>query len=458
MLHRHLEVEAGVERVEKAVGAEDVLAVTAVHLERRRDHDLRREGDRRDGCRGRQRAVVAGVVVRGATRRVGEEAPPLPLVPKRGVERPVAGGQAPDVLAVPFPAHRVGDGIGPVRVGGAPRILEVVEALAPHVGVLEVAKVDPGVRVLVAEERREGQVLVALEIGPGASVGRGPGVPGRGLDRVGGRAQGEQVDDHRLVVARPVVAVIPVLGRPAHGDQGLSHLERVPLGRGVELLGELADLALLRVVAVEVALAEERAGEEERGVDGRQLDRLEARAGLHVEEVVEETLVAGPAPCLRPGRRRGEEAQRGEHPRPRLLARHVAALDADGIGGEPEAHRRDRGERGRGPAVRHQAVLRVGALPEEGEGALRELLEERVERRVGGERRHLRQPARLRGGGRRRLLPGRAGSRQEGRSQERCGEEASERGRAAHTEASEYRARSSRSRSSLSRPPGSGGC
>src|SRR5690606_28334944 len=71
---------------------------------------------------------------------------------------PVAGGEAPDVRAVVRPAAGVGDGVGPAGKRGAAAVLEVVEALRAHEGVADAAEVDPDVAVLVAEERREGEV------------------------------------------------------------------------------------------------------------------------------------------------------------------------------------------------------------------------------------------------------------------------------------------------------------
>ena len=83
--------------------------------------------------------------------------------------------------------------------------------------------------------------------------------------------------------------------------------------------------------------------------------------------------------ALRPLRRvaRGSAAWRARARRA-CLARDPAALDADRVGGEAEADRGDARERRRRPAVGDQAVLRVGQLPEEAEGALLEVVEERI--------------------------------------------------------------------------------
>ena len=79
----------------------------------------------------------------------------LAAVLLRGVLRAVARGQAPDVLAVALPLHRVLDRVRALRIGGAPAVLEVVHAAVAHVRIADAAEIDPGVRVLVAEMRRE---------------------------------------------------------------------------------------------------------------------------------------------------------------------------------------------------------------------------------------------------------------------------------------------------------------
>ena len=75
----------------------------------------------------------------------------------------------------------------------------------------------------------------------------------------------------------------------------------------------------------------------------------------------------------------GEEAQGREHALARRLPRDVAAFDADGVGGEPEADRGDAGERGRRIAVGNEAIPGVTGIPEEAERALLEIREERIQ-------------------------------------------------------------------------------
>src|SRR6185369_6209785 len=94
---------------------------------------------------------------------VGREAALLAGEWQLDVRGPVASGDAPHVGPEVEPAPRVLDRPRALRQRRPPRVLEVVDALAAHEGVADAAEVDPEVAVLVAEERREEQVLVALE-------------------------------------------------------------------------------------------------------------------------------------------------------------------------------------------------------------------------------------------------------------------------------------------------------
>src|SRR3989442_10379978 len=74
---------------------------------------------------------------------------------ERLVRRTVAGGEPPDVARVATPAAGVRDRVAALRQRRATRVLEIIDAAALHVGVFDVAEIDPDVRVLVAEQRRE---------------------------------------------------------------------------------------------------------------------------------------------------------------------------------------------------------------------------------------------------------------------------------------------------------------
>ena len=225
------------------------------------------------------------------------------------------------------------------------------------------------------EQRREPDVGLAVVRAP--LVCGAPRRPGGAVHRVGGGAQGQQVDDHGLVVAPPVERLPAVLRLPAHVHQGRGPLRPLPVGPAVERVGQGADAGLGGVRAIVVLAAEQHPRQQERGVDRRQLHVAEAGARGHVEEMVKEPLVAA-----HPGRVRSL----GRLPEPRegglgalggLGPGDVAPLDADRVGGEGIPHRGDTREARRGPAIRRQAGRGVGAFPEEVEGALLEGVEKR---------------------------------------------------------------------------------
>ncbi len=127
---------------------------------------------------------------------------------------------------------------------------------------------------------------------------------------------------------------------------------------------------------VEVRLAEQYAREQQRRIDGRQLDRLVALSRVHVEKVIEEPVVSRGTARARVLRRGPEELQRRECPGGRLGTGDVTALGADRVGGEREAHGRDARERLRGRPVGGEPVSGVGQVPEVMERALLESVEE----------------------------------------------------------------------------------
>src|SRR3546814_18115468 len=103
------------------------------------------------------RTVVIGVAQARAAGTVVAELALLALVDLHRALRAVAGGQAPDVLAVPLPVHRVLDRIGALCQRGAAAVLEVVDAARTHVLLLDAAGIEPNLAVLVSELRREAQ-------------------------------------------------------------------------------------------------------------------------------------------------------------------------------------------------------------------------------------------------------------------------------------------------------------
>src|ERR1041384_7692658 len=120
----------------------------------------------------------------------------------------------------------------------------------------------------------------------------------------------------------------------------------------------------------------ENAGQGERVGHGGEPHRRVAEPGGLTKEVKEEAGV--PAGARRSGSlgELPEEAEGGEGALGRGIAGYVSRLGADRVRGEREADRRDAGERRRGPAVGREPGLGAAPLPEEGEGALLDGVEE----------------------------------------------------------------------------------
>src|SRR5207253_2229407 len=82
----------------------------------------------------------------------------------------------------------------------------------------------------------------------------------------------------------PVVAEETVLRVPSQGDERRARCGPLPVGAAVDRIGELTDLGLDRVRAVEIRVAGEDAGEQQGGGDRRELDLLEPLPRGQVEE------------------------------------------------------------------------------------------------------------------------------------------------------------------------------
>jgi hypothetical protein len=95
------------------------------------------------------------------------------------------------------------------------------------------------------------------------------------------------------------------------GDRGAAGLGPAPIDARVQSVGEVANLALGRRVAVEVRRGRQHPAQQQGRVDGRELALPGACAGLLVEKVILEPLMPGRVgfgSLLAPP----EEAQRGE--------------------------------------------------------------------------------------------------------------------------------------------------
>jgi hypothetical protein len=196
---------------------------------------------------------------------------------------------------------------------------------------------------------------------------------------VGGAAETEDVHEHGLVVAAPVEADEIELGAPAHRDVESIHRGPRPVHAPIQLVRERADGLLLGIVEVEEIADEQHAGDEQRGVDGGDLGIAVAMTRREIQEVIEETFVTGGARGVRPLWRVAQELERHQDACDRGVARHESALHADRVGIEREAAGRDAGEGRLRPAIGDEPGACLGRIPEEIEGALGDVVEQRIE-------------------------------------------------------------------------------
>ena len=364
----------GIEEAELGIDAGAVAGLHRFQAGGDRGRGERHRGHRR--CRG-DGAVVA---VAGPARRIAEEFTLATVDDLFEIARPVAGRQAPDLSRIARPAHRIVDGVFPLRRNGAHAVLEIVEGadlgrFRPHPRVANAAEVDKHMAVLVAEQRGEGQMWAAPAVSPAAVIDAAPLVPHRRRDRMGGAADGQQQHQHAFVIDVPVMRDVAGLRMPAHGDAVGPYARPVPFDPVVDRLGQAPNFHLVGMVAVEPARGEQHAGDQQSGVDRRQLGPAETVTGLHVEEMVEEALVAGDARRLRPLRGVVEEADGGQGALARLGPADPAPLDPDRPAGQGEADGSHRREGLGRPAVGRQTVGPVGDMGEPAEGAFLQFID-----------------------------------------------------------------------------------
>ena len=189
------------------------------------------------------------------------------------------------------------------------------------------------------------------------------------------------------MVALPPVAEEAALRRPPHRDGRAAVEGPVPLGPLVERRGALAELPLVRAVAVEVAGGEEGAGQEDRRVDGRELALPRPAPLVHVQEVVVEPAVAD-AVAGAVLRRVAEKADGGEGEPERPLSAAPPALHGDREGRQQEAGGGDGGWALRIRTVHHEPAGGVRLVEEVVERDALDVVEELHRRRREGRGRH----------------------------------------------------------------------
>ena len=198
------------------------------------------------------------------------------------------------------------------------------------------------------------------------------------------RAEGEDVEDHAFVVAGPLAGdeAARVLVAPAPDATPCAPASRCRAPSSSRRADRVESASartsrLARVVAVEVLPADQHAGQQQRGVDRGELDgaRTAARSPCRGSDrripcSRSTPVLAGPCGAVQKKRSvvstRSRAASRLTQPRSTPIGYAVSA--------KPTAATLENDLRR--PAVRRQAVARVGRLPEEVEGPARQRVEE----------------------------------------------------------------------------------
>ena len=294
---------------------------------------LGRKRQRRQRRPSGQGAVIRPV--RYATRGIAEQTSPLAAYARHVVACAVTGGQPPAVSVVAGEFVWIAFCVFALDQCRAPAVLEIVATLLAHEAVLDAAKIDPRVRELVHEQRPRIQEIVAVQILP--LIGRGPGVVAMAaaIERVGRRPQCEHVQHDGLAVAIPAVLQEAAFRLPAHPDRFGLVLRPTPVNAQVQKVDQSTQLDFVGHIGREIHGSRQRAGDQQRGVDHRQLRAPHARAAVAIEKVVVKTLIAG---------RRGtaaliavaEETQRSETEPDCIGTRHPASFHRHRIGRQCE--------------------------------------------------------------------------------------------------------------------------
>ena len=182
-----------------------------------------------------------------------------------------------------------------------------------------------------------------------------------GGQRMRRRPEPEDVEQQSFVVPLVPMRDEPGLRPPAMGQCGPAVPGPAPVSAAVERVSEASDLHFVRRIAVEIGGDGQRAGEQERRVDGGKLALPDAPARFDVQEMIEEPLVPGGV-----GLRTLWALEQIPQPFQRDLGGEVpeehTTLDHDRDGGQrhPDGGNADRSPRVR--LVAHQPVIRVGLV------------------------------------------------------------------------------------------------
>ena len=214
----------------------------------------------------------------GARRRAGHDS----AIDRSGGWRPtpyfvavfgIGSGNAPQIVTVIRKFAGQTYTKTPVYVRSKNRILKIIGVL-----VALSAKIEPGLGILVNEERRVGaDVTNGVEFESGSL----PRVPGLRRERMGRGTQAQQVHHHHFAVAVPAILQESAFGSPTVGKNAGVFGKPVPIDAIKNLLGELAYLGMLEILP-----AGENSTKQNGSIDGRHFRLPQSFTGADVGPVV----------------------------------------------------------------------------------------------------------------------------------------------------------------------------
>src|SRR6202045_1292918 len=176
-------------------------------------------------------------------------------------------------------------------ISGTPAVFEIVAVFLAHEAISYAGEIDPGMGKMMDEERPGIKKLVIVDVLP--LIGRGPrpeAVVRQGVCR---RRQAQNKKNDRFVIAIPAIVQKAALRLPSLPRGRCAAAGPLPIDAAVDRIGAFANLVFAWRVLAEILARSQHPREQQRGVDQRHLRLPDPLAGLHVEEVVIEALIAG---------------------------------------------------------------------------------------------------------------------------------------------------------------------
>ncbi len=232
-------------------------------------------------------------------------------------------------------------------------VLEIVNAFITHECVLNTAKVDPEMRKLVREQRSGVQIVISVTVFP--PIRRSPRSVAALGQRMSGRAEPQDIQQQRLIVAFPTVLEKSAFRLPAMRHRCATVLRPLPIRTAVERVGEGADVRLVGRIRIKIHSCRQCAGQQQRTIHCRQFALPGASAGLHVEKMIKKALIAARI-WFGALRAVPEKTQRGQRSRYRSGTPHKSVLDSHRICRQREAGGGNAGRPIRRGLVDHQPV------------------------------------------------------------------------------------------------------